>query len=165
LRAYALREFHITDQVGEELGVATTAWLLVDASTRRPRRPPPEIVAMAERTPPRVLDDTFARLDDGVLTPNPRRYQIGYSDLDVNGHTNNVTFVRCALDAVSVPPRETHELAELELEFRAEAAAGDGIETHVSPAPDDASILRHHLLRASDRSALALARSSWRPRR
>jgi medium-chain acyl-[acyl-carrier-protein] hydrolase len=165
LRAYALREFHITDEGGEEIGVATTAWLLVDARTRRPRRPPPELAAIGTRTPPRVIGDSFPRLDEGALVPEPRRFQIGHSDLDVNGHTNNAALVRCALDAVSTALLDANELGELELEFRAECVVGEVVETHVTTAPGDATVLNHRLVRATDRGEIALARSRWRPRR
>jgi medium-chain acyl-[acyl-carrier-protein] hydrolase len=165
LRAFALREFHISDGAGDELGVATSAWLLVDALTRRPRRPPAEIIAMAERTPARVLDDTFAHLAEGTAATDPRRSQIGYSDLDVNGHTNNVTFVRAALDAVPAAILEASELSELELEFRAEANVAEVMHTHVTNVPGDSGLLDHRLLRASDHGTLVLARSRWRPRR
>jgi medium-chain acyl-[acyl-carrier-protein] hydrolase len=164
LRAYALREFHCTDQAQEEIGVATSAWLLVDARTRRPRRPPAEIVDLAARTPARVLDDQFTRLDDGALSSQPRRYEVAFSDLDVNGHTNNVCLTRCLLDAVSRDVLDAHELAELELEFRAECGAGDVIEAHVSAVPGDGPTLHHRLVRASDRVDIALGRTRWRSR-
>jgi len=164
LRAYALREFHFTDQSQEEIGVATSAWLLVDARTRRPRRPPAEIVDLATRTPARVLDDQFPRLDDGALGSLPRRYEVAFSDLDVNGHANNVCLTRCLLDAVSRDVLAANELSELELAFRAECGAGDVIEAHVTEAPGDGPTLNHRLVRASDRVDIALARSRWRPR-
>jgi medium-chain acyl-[acyl-carrier-protein] hydrolase len=164
LRAYALREFHLVDAAQEELGVATSAWLLVDARTRRPRRPPPEIVDLAQHTPARVLDDRFPRLDEGALTPQPRRHEVAFSDLDVNGHANNVCLARCVLDAVDGEALAANELGELELEFRAECGAGDVIEAHVAAAPGDGLLLNHRLVRASDRVDIALARTRWRPR-
>jgi medium-chain acyl-[acyl-carrier-protein] hydrolase len=165
LRAYALREFHIVDAAQEEIGVATSAWLLVDARTRRPRRPPTEIVALCEHTPARVLDDQFARLDEGALTSQARRYEVGHSDLDVNGHANNVCLTRCALDAVGAELLRVSELSELELEFRAECAAGDVIESHVTETPGDSLCLNHRLIRAADRVDVSLARTRWRARR
>jgi medium-chain acyl-[acyl-carrier-protein] hydrolase len=165
LRAFALREFHFADDAKDEIGAATTGWLLVDARTRRPRRPPPEIVELAAHTPARVLDDRFSRLAEGALVPQPRRYEVAFSDLDLNGHANNVCLARCALDAVSADLLGAHELGELELDFRAECAAGDVIETHVTTAPGDGAALNHRLVRAADRADIALARTRWRPRR
>jgi hypothetical protein len=66
---------------------------------------------------------------------------------------------------VSTALLDANELSELELEFRAECVVGEVVETHVTAAPGDATVLNHRLVRASDHGEIALARSRWRPRR
>jgi medium-chain acyl-[acyl-carrier-protein] hydrolase len=164
LRAYALREFRIGDADGAELGVATSGWLLIDATSKRPQRPFGGIAEIARTTPPRTVVDGFERLDEAVVASEPALQRASHSDLDVNGHVNNVILIRWALDALPVETLACTELAELEVEFRAEAIAGDVVAAHVTARADDGGAFGHRLVRETDGVVLASLRTRWRPR-
>jgi medium-chain acyl-[acyl-carrier-protein] hydrolase len=121
-RVFALREFRATASDGRLLAEATSAWLLVAVPSKKPLRPPAEIVAAAAGTPPRVIGDAFEPLaapgPDAARGPQTR---IGRFDLDLNAHANNVAIFRALLE--SLP--ETPPPFSLEAEFRGEAFEGD----------------------------------------
>jgi medium-chain acyl-[acyl-carrier-protein] hydrolase len=164
LRAYAVREFRITDDTGAERGVGTSGWLLVDARSRRPRRPPQEVAEIAALAPPRTLDDRFERLPELPTCEGAHRIVASFLDHDLNDHVNNVTLVRWALEATPEALLRAHELAALEVEFRGECLAGETVDASAAPLSADGLTWGHCLLRGSDGRESALLRTRWRPR-
>jgi acyl-ACP thioesterase len=152
LRVFALREFRASSADGGPFAEATSAWLLVAVPSKKPLRPPAEIVAAAKGTPPRVIDDIFEPLEaprDGGGAEGPRA-RIGRFDLDLNAHANNVAIFRALLEGLeNVPPPFA-----LEAEFRGEAFEGDVL---VPRTGRDGEARRVVLSRASDGKEIARA--------
>jgi len=69
-RAFAVREFRVTDESGAVIVAATSGWLLLDLATRRPVRPPEAVAVLGGQTPQRILDDPFARLPELSTLPS-----------------------------------------------------------------------------------------------
>lgn len=92
-KLFALREFLVEDQNGEILATAMSAWILLDVATRRPLRPqqvlPVELfptVVDINLLPPKI--QVPANMEKGPLL------EVGYADLDINHHVNNVAYIR-----------------------------------------------------------------------
>ena len=153
-RVFALREFRATGAGGRLLAEATSGWLLVAVPSKKPLRPPPEIVAAAAGTPPRVVDDAFPPLDGpGPGAAEGPRTRIGRFDLDLNAHANNVAIFRALLEALP----ETPPPFGLEAEFRGESFEGDLLEARTE---EDGGTFRVALFRASDGREIARGRRS-----
>jgi acyl-ACP thioesterase len=163
-RVFATREFRLADRDGNELGAATSGWLLVDLESRRPKRPPQAIVELGESSPPRTFDDPFARLPEAPATPTPHRVTASFFDLDVNRHVNNVTLIRWAIEAIPAATLASSELAEIEVEFRSEVVAEDAVESNVAATEGPGAEFLHRLVRLADQRDIVLARTAWRPR-
>lgn len=161
-RLFALREFRIEEQSGRELGVATTGWLLLDLTTRRPVRSLEEVEAFARNAPGRVLADPFDRLPEVESPESERTVGVRFSDLDMNRHANNVSVIGWALDALPDEVVLGSSPAELEIEFRAEAVRGDHIIVQVQRTSGEPATFLHRLLRESDGREIARARTVWR---
>ncbi len=158
-KPFAIRDFRI--RAGErQLGVATSAWLLMDLARKRPiRRFPAHIRDLHPDPPRRVLDDAFRRLPAGdgqgaACDFLPRR-----GDLDLNGHLNHVATIAAMLEAVPEEIAGRRRLATLEVEFRGEGRHGDALEARCETA---GRRLHHTLVRGADGKELARARSRWR---
>lgn len=183
-RAFAVREFRVGDESGVAIVIATSGWLLLDLATRRPVRPPEAIAVLGGQTPARVLDDPFAKLSElsgipGAVAlhpgevssvPLPRRDGVGaperecsvrFADLDMNGHANNVAIVRLLLEGLpEAVLRERHPVA-LEVEFRAEAMAGDRLVARAEADPEHPGEFTHRLERPAGGREIARGRSIW----
>lgn len=161
-RRRALRDFRFLDTDGAEFAVASTAWYCLDLSTRRPVRP--DDWRRTDWYPEkRVLDRDLARLpgaggDAAEAVDIPLRY----SDLDLNGHLTNTRYQDLLLE--NYPPAWLVErrVAELELNFMAEARYPDTLTARRTPDGDESDTWQHSLVRRSDGRDVARARLVWR---
>ncbi len=158
-RLYALREFRIAGR-GGELGVATTAWLLVNVSTLRPARLPAGLEEIARDGPGRVLDDPFEKLPEVERPEFETTLEVRFSDLDMNRHANNVSLTACALEPLPENVVLGRSLAELEVEFRAEVLRADRLLAQAERHGEGCTFL-HRLVRGRDGREAARARSAW----
>lgn len=161
---FGYRAFELNDTAGRVLVRAQSAWVVFDVQRRRPARLPVRVQSL--RLPDRPLplslpDDKLtppADLEDGISVP------VTYSDLDVNQHTNNAAYLRWTLDALPPALHNTHRLAALEMDFRAETTIGDTIRVahRMTDAPTPEGW--HRLVRTSDNRDVAVLRTRWAPR-
>jgi len=161
-RLYALREFRVSSGAGRELGVATTAWLLVNLSSLRPVRLPATLEEIAREMPGRVLDDRFEKLPELANAEFQIALDVRFADLDMNRHANNVSVIGWALEALPEGVVLGGSLTELEIEFRTEALHYDRIVAQVQRIAADPPAFLHRLVREGDSREIARARTLWR---
>ena len=156
-KPFAIRDFRIR-RGDREIGLATSAWLLMDIVKKRPiRHLPPRIRDLHPDPPRRALKDPFHRLPACEHPNSACDFTVRRGDLDLNGHLNHVATIVAMLEAV---PAElaVHQLETLEVEFRGEGRYGDALEARCEGTDSD---LRHVLVRKPDGKELARARSHW----
>jgi medium-chain acyl-[acyl-carrier-protein] hydrolase len=117
---------------------------------------------MARRTPNRVLADPFAKLPEVGGVGEGKAFEVRLSELDMNRHANNVSVIAWALDALPDEVVLGTSLAELEIEFRAEALLGDRMLSRVHRLVEGSATFLHRLIRESDGREVARARTLWR---
>lgn len=127
-RLFALRDFRVIDSKGVIIGMASTAWLILDIDTHRLIRPK----EMMEQFKLIVYDEQMFEdpLDKIVIqgdTKLMRQHTVTYSDLDIIGHVNNVKYMEWCIDAISSPEEAEKDICELEINFNHEALYGDHI--------------------------------------
>ncbi|MDA8019026.1 MAG: thioesterase [Thermoanaerobaculia bacterium] len=175
---HAIRDYRLFLDGGidaVEIGMASSAWLLMDVASKKPvRRPHEQLGALRPTTPRRALDvpfDKLPRMPDGddsspiVERPFPLRR----ADLDLNRHVNHGVIVEALLEAVPSDLWCEAELLELEVDFMAEAKPGDSLVTRCRPCresdptgPEDTQTrLLHDVICAGDERELVRARSRW----
>ncbi|KAL2631106.1 hypothetical protein R1flu_015792 [Riccia fluitans] len=136
------RDWLIRHEDGRIIGRATSVWVMMNTDTRRLCRIPDDVRAEYMDfvpLPPRWAipgDNTAAvrkigALDEYEYVKSPllaRR-----SDLDMNQHVNNVTYMGWMLE--SMPPEvvETHELSSITLDYKRECKHDDVVESLTSP--------------------------------
>lgn len=92
-KLFALREFEVCNSKGEVIAEANSAWLLLNTQTKRPQRPnqvlPSELFDEVDDTHhlPQKIDKT-----ENLEKPIP--VVVRASDLDMNNHVNNVSYIR-----------------------------------------------------------------------
>ncbi|KAI3678697.1 hypothetical protein L6452_37999 [Arctium lappa] len=137
---------------GEVIGRATSKWVMMNEDTRRLQKVSDDVREEYLVFCPRTLRLAFpeennnslkkiAKLEDPAefsrLGLVPRR-----SDLDMNKHVNNVTYIGWALE--SIPPEiiDTHELQAITLDYRRECQRDDIVDSLTSREPlEDAAVL------------------------
>ena len=125
-RLFFLRDFILTDDEGRERVKATTSWLVLNLETRRLVRDPK---LMEEGTV--CLDNVIETPADKVVMPkdaDPQYvmdYHVAYSDVDMNGHTNNAMYMQWAMDAVDYDIASTRPVKWFTINFNHETKPGD----------------------------------------
>ena len=125
-RLFFLRDFILTDDQGRERVKATTSWLVLNLETRRLVRDPK---LMEEGTV--CLDNVIETPADKVVMPKDIEPQyvmdhhVAYSDVDMNGHTNNAMYMQWAMDAVDYDIASTRPVKWFTINFNHETKAGD----------------------------------------
>ncbi|MFC1976207.1 acyl-[acyl-carrier-protein] thioesterase [Chloroflexota bacterium] len=157
-RLFWYRDFKILDNDDNPIGRAATAWFVIDMTSRKPQRAdslqitlPDQIECVFDRRPGKV--DT---LSSGILTQSTK---VGYRDMDVNAHVNNVKYIDWLLDAFDLAFHEAHILPELEINYLSEASYGD--EVSVIHQTIDSLTFLHTLIRNKDNTELCRARTLW----
>jgi len=126
---FALRDFRVLDSEGEQIGMASTAWLILNIDTHRLIRPKEMLdqfkmiihdVQMFEMPLQKITSPGEAKLLD--------RHTVAYSDLDIVGHVNNVKYMEWCIDAVTSADNANREIREIEINFNHEALMGDRID-------------------------------------
>lgn len=141
-RLFYLRDFKMEATDGTPLVLATTSWVIVDIDTRR----------LSRNTA--ILDDGTACMDNAVGEPcdkvqmprdaSPefvRTHQVSYSDIDMNGHTNNAMYLVWAMDALEYDLTSRNPLKELKINFNQETRPGDSVELYRWAAPQGDSFI------------------------
>ena len=161
-RLFAWRDFELADTAGAPLGAATSAWLLGNEDTRKPIRMLPEIAAAAVARPRALIHDFREKLAPPERAEHERRFHVRRSDLDVNGHVNNVTFIEWVVESVPPDSIGAAQVRDLTVAFQSEALLGDEvIALAAHETAGGRQVFRHQLRRAGDGRVLAVARTEW----
>ena len=123
----AWRDFEVKGAQGETLGVASSEWMIIDLSTRKIHAIPEKVFAANDPKNVPVLGlEPFAKFRfpaeaDGDVR-QPATFIAMKSQIDLNGHVNNVHYISWMLE-----PCESRCPAEMEVVFRSETFAGDEV--------------------------------------
>ena len=161
-KPFAIRDFrlHVDDR---EIGVATTAWLLMDVAAKRPiRRLPERIRVLHPEEPQRALPDRFCRLPACAEDAPRRRITVRRTDLDLNAHLNHVAAIDALLEVVPAEIYDERRIESLEVEFRGEGSYRDVLESRCASDGEAGGTLLHGLTREADGKEVARGRSRWR---
>jgi acyl-ACP thioesterase len=160
-RLFAIRDFQLSDQSGKKIGVATSAWLLIDTGRKRPVRIPEDIRQFHPTEPVRALEMDGQKIASITRVDVAKQFDVRLCDLDLNRHVNNVSYIEWALETVPENFQESHQIRELEVEFLAEGVYGDSVCADVQLSSVKRGDFVHHLRRVGDERELVRARSVW----
>ncbi|MDB4932179.1 MAG: acyl-[acyl-carrier-protein] thioesterase [Myxococcaceae bacterium] len=162
-RLYAVREYRLLDADGAAIAEGASAWLVIDPVARRLLRNPRTNLdwrSERERAWPGAFREKIAAPTGAI---REAALSVRRSDIDVNAHANHVHFVSWALEAMPDGHERASRLETVEVEYVAEALAGDAVVVRAAPEAGGGRWL-HELRRAGDGAVLARARSTWTAR-
>ena len=161
-RLFALRDFELQDTDNQAVAAAVSAWLVLDVQKRRPVRIGPFVDRLKPLEGDHILPDTLDKLSGLEFRTHEKKFVVRYRDLDINQHANNVCFVEWLLESVPARVLNTSVLAELEINFLAEAFYEDHILAACHPQDSQNTSFHHSLIRQQDSRELVRARTKWR---
>ena len=159
--AFALRDFNIRGQSSQPLGCSTSAWIVMDTGKRRPVRPTVFADRLQSAQEASILDYALKKLPVQNGDYVEKRFNVRYSDLDINQHVNNVSYIEWLLESIPIFGDKTRHLSELEINFLGEAFQGDQVLSRCFAAHQDRKTFSHSIVRESDQHELIRARTRW----
>lgn len=158
---FALRDFEISNANGDIIGRASSSWLVIDIKEKSICRLDnyfkdykyEEIQYALDRKPGRVKPLNNNEIGGSL--------EVKFSDLDINGHVNNVRYIDFILDHFPYNFRMENQLYEIEMNFLKESKNGQEIQIlHKEIKPESEYL--HTLFNKSEERPSFSARTQWR---
>jgi acyl-ACP thioesterase len=160
-KLFAYRDFHISSEQGNVLVLGTTTWFVIDINRRRPQRTD-SYFHLNEWGEYDHAYHGFAAKVKALEEPDSiSQRRVYYSDLDVNGHVNNVKYLEYILDSFALDFFKTHNLKQLDMNFLNEAFYEDRIEIRTQKIQEN---YVHSLFRDNGKTELCRAKTNWKKR-
>jgi len=140
-----------------ELARAATASVLINQISRRPHRADNMFNRILDPQE-RAFDENLKKLPSADNGKMRCTVEVRYSDLDLNGHVNNVKYMEWLLDSYPLAFHRENRLVAVEVNFISEALYGDTVVVH---SRTGGRFHLHGILRASDNRELFRARVAW----
>jgi medium-chain acyl-[acyl-carrier-protein] hydrolase len=127
-KLYSIRDYLMFNSKDEIICKGTSAWLLIDSKSLRPKiltQLYPEIKMLD-------LKDALPNLPEKIIpkaqTEVVYSTQIRYSDIDLNQHANNASYIRFMLDCFDQEFHKKHTMKSLTVSYNAQSRYGDEIQ-------------------------------------
>jgi acyl-ACP thioesterase len=160
---FALRDFLFHTTRETVFGRATTSWMVLDLHKRKSTALPELIQHINRPQRERALIDPFVKLPALPQVDLEKKYQVRLSDLDLNFHVNNVSYIKWALDSIPLPVIRSHRLHTLEISYRAESHIEENVLIQIQQSGGDKHAdFTQCLIREKDNQELAMVRTRWR---
>jgi len=155
-RLFAFRDFRMMDKDGLVIGAATSSWMILDITTRRPR--PVEIVRdmLHLATRQDILDKNPPHLQPPHQPEKLYSRNVRFSELDFNGHVNNTRYIDWCMDAFPAEWHRVHKVDTLTINYLSEVRGTDTIALLSDSSSKDG--IRLQGIRESDEKAIFRAR-------
>lgn len=161
---YATRQFNIEDSEGRRLGQASSLWIYLSLDTKHPLRIPQHFEAAYGLDSSRSMDVPFQKylkltgVDAGV------NFHVRRSDIDTNGHVNNVRYFDWMVESIPEDLTRDHQLSELEIIYKKETLYGANILSECQRTNDEQPEYLHRILDETKEHELAQGRTVWKKR-
>jgi acyl-ACP thioesterase len=159
--ALAMRDFQMLDRRGEVLVSGSSAWLILDAHSRKPQRPGKLLSAFSTDPNHRATQRDSEKIAEVETLEPGIEFLVRYSDIDVNGHVNNARYVGWLLDCYSLEFHQHHFVSQLEINYLGETRAGEKLASaRVEVAPGQ---YVHSMRKGEGLGQVCRARFIWVP--
>ncbi len=128
---YSCRDFLVSDQNGNELIKATSAWLTINLEKRRIVRLPQKILDIHPDpdSAERIIEDNFKdKIEDPASGKVVSGFRADYSTLDINTHVTSSVYIRWLLDALPFDFHLNKKIVRFEIIHKAEILPGGDAE-------------------------------------
>lgn len=158
---WSYREYIILDDNMEIIGHASGKLSVIDTDLRRPVPMPDSIKEQFIPERGRAIDDPLERLEEIESYTSEKRFMVRMSDLDINDHVNNVSYIDWISESVPEDILKNYRLVDIDIDYRAEAFYGDVILSRSKRDGTGDITFSHALVREKNSRPITLARTVW----
>ena len=158
---FALREFELIDRRENTIGAGSSAWVVLDGTTKKPQRI--DKIAEGIRTGP---ERCAAGREPGKLAgcpgPMTATRTVAYSDIDLNGHVNSSRYVAWLMDSYPFEFHRSWQVRLLEINYTGETRGRETV--FIRSLEETAGVWSHSIAR-TEGTEVCRARIVWAPRK
>lgn len=126
-KLFATRDFRFYSGKGDCIGKATTAWLMMDASTGRPVMLNSNMFNLPVYNIPPAIDELPGKIPEPASVEFSSQRKAVYSDIDVNQHVNNARYIEYIFDALPVHEFTALKHCRVQINYLKEVKLGETI--------------------------------------
>jgi acyl-ACP thioesterase len=156
---FALRDFEVHSETGARLSSGASAWLVIDAMSKRPQRLHKLFPNLAVLNGHAALGCDPEELGDNEIWDKEYSLTVRYTDIDVNNHVNSSRYIGWILDAYPAGFHLQNSLRTLEVNYVGETREGEQLT--VRSRRTDTTVSRHSLVKPNG-SEVCRARLEWK---
>ena len=126
-KLFYIRDFEMLDNIGKPLALATSAWLVIDATKRRmipPRSLNIELPGLPEKA---GLDEPLEKLGLDNVGEERLCVRAGYSVVDMLGHVNNSRYIDWICDIFPMDMYKNNTLDWIQINYDHEIRPGEEV--------------------------------------
>ncbi|WP_461247909.1 acyl-[acyl-carrier-protein] thioesterase [Treponema sp. R6D11] len=130
-KLFALRDYDIRDKDGVPVVCARSGWIVLDVEKRRPIRPQSVMGGLPLNEGENALspeDGAIAALEERGNLQKAAERKARYTDLDFNGHVNNVRYIQWIEDALEPQLLENADRMRFDINYLNEILGGEDID-------------------------------------
>jgi acyl-ACP thioesterase len=143
VKLYSMRDYLMFNSKDEIICKGTSAWLLLDSKTLRPKILPQLFPEIKMNDSMNALTDLPQKISPFSETEIIYSTNIRYSDIDLNQHANNASYIKLMLDCFDKDFHKAHSMKTLTVSFNAESKYGD--EMQLKKGTRDDNTLIHYV--------------------
>lgn len=160
-RFYAYRTFDIMNENGEILVEASSVWFLIDVEKRKPKK-----IGEDMRQAFGISEDDVDILEIPKISPIinknvEKTFNVRYSDIDTNGHVNNVKYVSWAIETVPLEVVKNYLLRNINITYEKETTYGETIKVSTEVIEEENRIICKHIIIDKEGKRLTTAQTIW----
>lgn len=163
-KLFALRNYEVKYSDGRHIAAGTSSWLILDRTTKKVQRPDSTLTQyhfdlQHDNSPLRYASKLEPASEEGALSSI---FRIKVSDIDVNLHTNNVRYLKWAMDSYSLDFVMKNDPQSTEINYLAESIYNEEIFIRTYVEKENANFYNHSIFRSNDNKELCRIRIGWK---
>jgi len=130
-KLFAIRDYDIRDKDDIPVVCARSGWIVLDVEKRRPLRPQSLMDSIPQNEGENALspeDNAITALEERKNLQKAVGRKACYTDLDFNGHVNNVRYIQWIEDALEPQFLENADKMRLDINYLNEILGGEDID-------------------------------------
>jgi Acyl-ACP thioesterase len=141
-KLFAIRDYDIRDKDDIPVVSARSGWIVLDVEKRRPIRPQSLMDSMPQNEGENALspeDGAIAALEERSNLQKAAGRKACYTDLDFNGHVNNVRYIQWIEDSLEPSLLENADKMRLDINYLNEILGGEAVDIMSAGIENDGS--------------------------
>lgn len=156
---FAFRDFQFFGADGSEFGRATSSWCVINLLDRRPQTMESVPLSKYPMVKELMFADRPGKIQSLKNADSEWRTHVGYQDLDVNEHVNNVRYLDWIMETYPLDFLKNRRLLRLEINYLAEALYGKDVIVFSQQISNFE--FRHSIRQLDDQTEICRAELIW----